>query len=72
MAATTSKIVFTGVFAVIALSVLGAFFTGWILMLLVGALWHEFGWLEPIGYWPAVGISFLFHILLAVVVGNRD
>lgn len=42
----------------------GALLGGWVLMLLIGALWHEFGWLQPVGYWPCVGISFCVSFLV--------
>lgn len=48
----------------------GALLGGWILMLLVGALWHEFGWLEPIGYWPSVGIAFCLSFVGSMIFGR--
>lgn len=45
--------------AVIGLSAL----SGLALMLLVGALHSEFGWLRPIGYLPSWGISFALGIV---------
>jgi len=36
---------------------------GWALMLLCGALYSEFGWLAPIGFVPAWGISFCFSLV---------
>lgn len=35
---------------------------GWVVMLACGVLWHEFGWLKPIGFLPscAIGIALAF------------
>lgn len=41
-------------------------------MLLCGALWHEFGWLQPIGYWPSVGIALCLSILGQMIFGGSS
>lgn len=48
----------------IAVSAIAALMFGWYLMLLLGALWHEFGWLRPLAYWPCVGIAFLTSLIV--------
>jgi hypothetical protein len=47
----------------LVLSAVSASIFGWWLMLLLGALWHEFEWLRPIAYWPCVGIAFLMSMI---------
>lgn len=50
-----------------SISVSAVFFMGWTFMLLAGALHDEFGWLRPIGFWPALGIiaaAFLLSSML--------
>lgn len=42
--------------AVLALIVASWLFGGGLLMLVVGVLYAEFGWLAPIGLFPATGI----------------
>lgn len=48
-------------FLVILLAVLA--FTPWVIMLLVGALWHEFGILQPISFWQSVLISIALSVI---------
>lgn len=59
-----------GCLLVLVFAGLGALVGGWLLMLLIGALWHEFGWLEPIGYWPSVGIAFLLSACFTIITGG--
>lgn len=49
----------------------GALLGGWVLMLLIGALWHEFGWLQPIGYWPSVGIAAALSFVGNMIFGRN-
>lgn len=42
----------------IALIIGGNALGGFVLMLLAGAIYGEFGWLAAIGYWPALAIYF--------------
>ena len=45
-------------FLVILFLALGiAAFNGFVAMLTVGALWSEFGWLKPLGYWVSTGLT---------------
>ena len=52
-----------------ALLVASAAIGGAIVMLLAGAVFAEFGWLRPIGFWPStgiyIGLSFLSAFLRA-------
>lgn len=43
--------------ALIVALLINSFGLGWLFMLLAGGLNSEFGWLEPTGYWPALGLS---------------
>lgn len=56
--------VFFAALIILAVFVLSVLFMGWMLMLLVGALYTSFGWLSPIGFWPSTGIALLVNILL--------
>jgi hypothetical protein len=38
-------------------------FSPWLIMLLVGALWHEFGWLQPISFWQAALIALVLSVI---------
>ena len=49
--------------AVLALIVTSWFVGGFLLMLLVGALYGSFGWLTPIGILPATGIYTVVVVL---------
>lgn len=59
-----------GCLLIIIIASLSALLGGWVLMLLVGALWHEFGWLQPIGYWPSVGIAFCLSFISGMIFGR--
>ncbi len=55
---------------VVAAIALGAAWSGWLVMLLCGTLWHTFAILKPIGFWPSVGIGALFSVFTAAVKGG--
>jgi hypothetical protein len=63
---------------VAAVSAVVSLFYGWALMLLWGITYSEFGWPDhTIGYWKAVGISFVLAVVLglirnSVTVNNKD
>ena len=57
---------------VLALISASWFMGGTLLMLLLGALYGEFGWLAPIGILPAVGIFTAVTVLLGLFRRNRD
>lgn len=45
--------------------------TGWVLMLLAGAAYHE-GLIErPLAYWPCALIAIGLHVLAALVTPTR-
>lgn len=46
---------------------LGALAIGWLFMLVIGALFHEFGILQPVGYWPALGISLGLLVIFSML-----
>lgn len=52
------------VIAVLILTGLGTVLLGFSIMVLLGILWGEFGWLAPIGFGPAFGIGFFGTIIL--------
>lgn len=44
----------------------------WVIMLLVGALWHEFGWWEPISFVQALPLAFVLIVIKSVFSGVRN
>jgi len=44
---------------------------GWVPMLTAGALYAEFGWLKPVGFWPAAGIVFGVSIIVQSIRGKN-
>lgn len=52
-----------GCIGVLVMAFANALIVGWILMLLLGAVWHELGWGAPIGFWPATGIGVLVTLI---------
>ena len=37
------------------------------LMILLGIIWHETGWLGPVGFWPSVALVVLFGMLRGIL-----
>ncbi|MBW3588022.1 MAG: hypothetical protein KY429_01205 [Actinobacteria bacterium] len=48
----------------------GVALMGWVLMMLVGAVYHEFGLLRPIGFLPSTGIAAGLYALLSLLRGD--
>jgi len=48
----------------------GVAFMGWVLMMLVGAVYHEFGLLRPIGFLPSTGIAAGLYALASLLRGD--
>lgn len=69
MATSKAGAIGAGCFGLIVLEAISVAIGGWVLMLLCGALWHSFGWLQPIGYWTACGLAFLISVVLTFVGG---
>lgn len=40
---------------------------GWIAMLTVGGLWHEFDILKPLGYWASTGLTLGVSTILGIL-----
>lgn len=55
---------------IVALVAAGVLGFGWAFMLVVGGLNHEFGWLKPIGFGPALGIGAGTLFLLSMLRGS--
>lgn len=55
---------------VLSLMVAGVAAMGWVLMMLVGAVHHEFGLLRPIGFLPSTGIAAGLYVLLSLLRGE--
>lgn len=62
----STKLTGTGCLVLVVLTVVLSMIPGFALMLLCGALYSEFGWLRPIGFFPAWGIS----VALGAVFGR--
>lgn len=45
--------------------------TPWIIMLLIGAMHHEFGFWQPIGFWGAVLLTLAFSLVSGLLRGTR-
>lgn len=48
-----------------------AAFYSWIIMLLIGVIWHTFDVLKPIGFWQAVPFGVLFAILSSALGSSK-
>lgn len=59
-----------GLMLVVALLSMPALFIGWLAMLGLGAIHHEFGVGSAPGYWPCVGLSFIFLFFINLI-GRR-
>lgn len=58
--------------ALVVAVVVGALaFTPWLLMLVIGALYHQFGFWQPIGFWGAVLVTLALGIVGSFFRGNR-
>lgn len=55
-----------------AIAVASVAFAGFLLMLLVGALHNEFGWLQPLAFWPSTGIMALIMAIGSLFRGGDD
>jgi hypothetical protein len=56
----------------IALIIAGNALGGFVVMLLAGALYNEFGWLAPIGYWASVAIYFGLSLFAGFFKRTKD
>lgn len=55
--------VLVGLVGILVLGVLGFAFTAWVVMLLIGAVYAETGWLAPISYLGAFFVTWLTAVL---------
>lgn len=55
---------------VLTLMLVGVAVMGWVLMMVVGAVYHEFGLLRPIGFLPATGIAAGLYLLFSLLKGD--
>jgi len=55
---------------VVSLMMAGVALMGWVLMMLVGAVYHEFGLLRPIGFLPATGIAAGLYLFFSLLRGE--
>ncbi len=54
----------------LSLMLAGVAVMGWVLMTVVGAVYHEFGLLRPIGFLPATGIAAGLYLLFSLLRGD--
>lgn len=50
--------------------IINSLVSGWVIMLVIGMVWHEFGYLEPIGYGVSLGFGIAWTFLAAMFHGK--
>ena len=50
--------------------ILNVLLSGWVIMLAIGMIWHEFGYLEPVGYGISLGFGAAWTILAYMFHGK--
>lgn len=71
MKSKVGPVVASGGVLLVIVALLASFaLAGWVIMLLCGVLYAEFGVLKPIGFWISTGLGALLLLLAAFLRGN--